>query len=137
MDAPLNPPLPKFEEGDYCLEFVRSPSEGFSVWLSLPGRLSPLYPVEGYPKISEFRTILERLDVRRVLISWNGRYFLAYTVADDKDEIGVNFRARDNGITFNFRDEDWQSIKKLFRRAWQAPQVRRLWDALALEYGEL
>jgi len=137
MDAPLNPPLPKFEEGDYRLEFVRSPSEGFSVWLSFPGRLAPLYPVEGYPKISEFRTILERLDVRRVLISWNGRYFLAYTVADEKDEIGVNFRAGDNGITFNFRGEDWQSIKKLFRRAWQAPQVRRLWDALALEYGEL
>ncbi len=54
MDAPLNPPLPKFEEGDYRLEFVRSPSEGFSVWLSFPGRLAPLYPVEGYPKISEF-----------------------------------------------------------------------------------
>jgi hypothetical protein len=44
MDAPLNPPLPKFEEGEYRLEFVRSPSEGFSVWLSFPGRLSPLYP---------------------------------------------------------------------------------------------
>jgi len=137
IDAPLNPPLPKFEEGDYRLEFVRSPREGFSVWLSFPGRLSPLYPVEGYPKISEFRTILERLEVRRVLIAWNGRYFLAYTVADEKDAVGVNFRARDNGITFNFRSDDWQSIKKLFRRAWQAPQVRRLWDALALEYGEL
>ena len=137
MDPPLNPPLPKFEEGEYRLEFVRSPSEGFSVWLSFPGRLSPLYPVEGYPKISEFRTILERLDVKRELIFWEGRYFLAYTGGDEKDAIGVNFRARDNGIAFNFRGEDWQSIKKLFRRAWQAPQVRRLWDALALEYGEL
>ena len=137
IDAPLNPPLPKFEEGDYRLEFVRSPREGFSAWLSLPGRLSPLYPVEGYPKISEFKTILERLDVKRVLIAWNGRYFLAYTVADEKDAVGVNFRARDNGIAFNFRSDDWQSIKKLFRRAWQDPQVRRIWDALALEYGEL
>ena len=137
LDTAYHPPLPTFEEGEYRLEFVRSPSEGFSVWLSFPGRLSPLYPVDGYPKISEFRTILERLDVKRVLISWNGRYFLAYTVADEKDEIGVNFRAGDNGITFNFRGEDWQAIKKLFRRAWQAPEVRRLWDALALEYGEL
>jgi hypothetical protein len=137
MDAPLNPPLPKFEEGDYRLEFVRSPSEGFSVWLSFPGRLSPLYPVEGYPKISEFRTILERLDIRRELIFWEGRYFVAYTSADEKDAMGVNFRARDNGIAFNFRGDDWQSIKKLFRRAWQTPQIRRLWDALALEYGEL
>ena len=82
-------------------------------------------------------TIMERLDVGRVLIAWNGRYFLAYAVADEKDAVGVNFRARDNGITFNFRGDDWQSIKRLFRRAWQAPQVLRLWDALALEYGEL
>jgi hypothetical protein len=116
---------------------VRSPSEGFSVWLSLPGRLSPLYPVEGYPKISEFRTILEQLDVKREPIFWEGRYFLTYMGGDEKGAIGVNFRARDNGIAFHFRGEDWQSIKKLFRRAWQAPQVRRLWDALALEYGEL
>jgi hypothetical protein len=67
MDAPLSPPLPKFEEGDYRLEFVRSPSEGFSVWLSFPGRLAPLYPVEGYPKISEFRTILwlQSIDSRK------------------------------------------------------------------------
>ena len=131
------PPLPKFEEGEYRLEFVRSPSEGFSAWLSFPGRLSPLYPVDGYPKISEFRTILERLDVKRELIFWEGRYFLAYTRCDVKDAIGVNVRARDNGITFNFCGEDWQSIKKLFRRAWQAPEVRRVWDSLALEYGEM
>jgi hypothetical protein len=33
--------------------------------------------------------------------------------------------------------EHWQAIQNLFRRAWQAPEVRRLWDALAREYGEL
>ncbi len=137
LDAPLNPPLPKFEEGEYRLEFVRSPTEGFSVWLYFPGRHSACYPVSGYPEISEFRTILERLDVKRELIFWEGRYFLAHTGYNEAEVVGVNFRARDNGITFNFPGEDWQSIKKLFRRAWQAPEVRRLWDALALEYGEL
>jgi hypothetical protein len=137
LDAPLNPPLPKFEEGEYRLEFVRSPTEGFSVWLYFPGRHSACYPMSGYPEISEFRTILERLDVKRELIFWEGRYFLAHTGYNEAHVVGVNFRARDNGITFNFPGEDWQSIKKLFRRAWQAPEVRRLWDALALEYGEL
>jgi hypothetical protein len=137
LDAPLNPPLPKFEEGEYRLEFVRSPTEGFSVWLYFPGRHSACYPMSGYPEISEFRTILERLDVKRELIFWEGRYFLAHTGYNEAEIVGVNFRARDNGITFNFPGEDWQSIKKLFRRAWQAPEVRRLWDALALEYGEL
>jgi len=137
LDAPLNPPLPKFEEGEYRLEFVRSPREGFSAWLYFPGRLSPRYPVSGYPQISEFRTILERLDIKREMIFWEGRYFLAYTGCYEGDVIGVNFQARENGITFNFRGDDWQAIRKLIRRAWQAPQVRRLWDALVLEYGEL
>ena len=137
IDAPLNPPLPKFEEGEYSLELVRSPRDGFSAWLHFPGRLAPRYPVSGYPEISELRTILERLDTKREMISWEGRYFLAYTWNVGGDAIGVNFQGRENGITFNFRGDDWQSIRKLFRRAWQAPQVRRLWDALALEYGEL
>jgi hypothetical protein len=137
LEAAFHPPLPSFEEGEYRLEFVRSPSEGFSLWLYFPGRLSPRYPVSGYPKISEFRTILERLDVKRELIFWEGRYFLAYTGCDADEVIGVNFRARENGITFDFHGDDWKSIRNLFRRAWQAPEVRRLWDALVLEYGEL
>jgi hypothetical protein len=137
LDAPLNPPLPKFEEGEYRLEFVRSSRDGFSAWLYFPGPLSPRYPVSGYPQISEFRTILERLDTKQEMIFWEGRYFLAYTGCYEEDIIGVNFQARENGITFNFRGDDWQAIRKLFRRAWQAPQVRRLWDALVLEYGEL
>ncbi|MFI5095669.1 MAG: hypothetical protein ACHQIK_19755 [Candidatus Acidiferrales bacterium] len=137
LEAAFHPPLPSFEEGEYRLEFVRSPSDGFSLWLSFPGRLAPRYPVNGYPRISEFRTILERLDVKRELIFWEGRYFLAYTWRDETDKIGVSFRARENGITFAFHGDDWQSIRKLFRRAWQAPEVSRLWDAQALEYGEL
>jgi hypothetical protein len=137
IDAPLNPPLPKFEEGEYSLEFVRSQRDGFSAWLYFPGRLTPRYPISGYPMISEFRTVLERLDTKREMIFWEGRYFRAYTWNSGEDTIGVNFQGRDNGITFNFRGDDWQAIRKLFRRAWQAPQVRHLWDALALEYGEL
>jgi hypothetical protein len=137
LETAFHPPLPSFEEGEYRLEFVRSPSDGFSLWLYFPGRLSPRYPVSGYPKISEFRTILERLDIRRELIFWEGRYFLAYTGYDEAEVIGVNLRARDNGITFDFHGDDWKSIRNLFRRAWQAPEVRRLWDALVLEYGDL
>jgi hypothetical protein len=136
--APIvSPPLPSFEEGEYRLEFMRAPGEDFSICLNFPGRFRTRYPVRGYPKISEFRTILQRLDVTRDLIFWEGRYFLAYTGYDEEEKIGVNFRARDNGITFDFHGDDWRSIRDLFRRAWQAPEVRRFWDAKALEYGEL
>ena len=79
--------------------------------------------MEGYAKISEFRTMLERLDLNRELSFWEGHYF--YVHPRWKDGKGVNFRARDNGIGFTFCD-DWQSIKKLFRRAWQSPQMPHL-----------
>ncbi len=130
-------PLPSFQEGEYRLEFHRGPETEFSVWLQFPGRFALQYPVYDYPRIAELRTILERLDLREQLIFWEGRYFLASTWLDQEENVGVNFRARDNGIAFTFRHDDWQAIKSLFRRGWQAPEVRRLWDALAREYGEL
>jgi len=130
-------PLPSFQEGEYRLEFHRGPETEFSVWLQFPGRFALQYPVYDYPGIAELRTILERLDLREQLIFWEGRYFLASTWLDQEENVGVNFRARDNGIAFTFRHDDWQAIKSLFRRGWQAPEVRRLWDALAREYGEL
>jgi hypothetical protein len=133
----LNPPLPSFQEGEYRLELERSEGNSFSLCLCLPGRLSPLYPVSDYPRISELKTILEQLDTRRQLIFWEGRYFLAHTWCDEAEKIGVMFRARENGIAFAFRAEDWRAIRSLFRRAWQAPEVRRLWDAQADQYGEL
>ena len=133
----IRPPLPSFQEGEYRLEIARSPETDFSIWLQLPGRLAPLYPVNDYPRIAELRAVLERLDLSDQLHFWEGRYFQAYTWLDEENKIGVSFRARENGIAFAFRHGDWQAIKSLFRRAWQAPEVRRLWDALAHEYGEL
>ena len=82
-------------------------------------------------------TILEELDLRDTLIFWEGRYFLASTWFDEEEKVGVQFRSRDHGIALTFHHDDWQAIKTLFRRGWQAPEVRRLWDALAREYGEL
>jgi hypothetical protein len=130
-------PLPSFQEGEYRLEFHRGPETEFSVWLQFPGRFALQYPLYDYPRIAELRTILERLDLREQLIFWEGRYFLASTWLDEVEMVGVEFRSRDNGIALTFRHDDWQAIKSLFRRGWQAPEVRRLWDALAREYGEL
>ena len=97
-----------------------------------PGRFALQYPLYDYPRIAELRTILERLELRDTLIFWEGRYFLASTWLDEEEKIGVQFRSRDNGIAITFRHDDWQAIKSLFRRGWQAPEVRRLWDALAI-----
>jgi hypothetical protein len=129
-------PLPSFQEGEYRLEFHRGPETEFSVWMYFPGRFRLQYPLYDYPRIAELRTILERLDLRE-LIFWEGRYFLASTWLDEEEKVGVEFRSRDNGIALTFHHDDWQAIKTLFHRGWQAPEVVRLWNALAREYGEL
>jgi hypothetical protein len=129
--------LPSFQEGEYRLEFHRGPETEFSTWLYFPGRFALQYPLFDYPRIAELRTILEGLSLRDTLIFWEGRYFLASTWFDEEEKVGVVFRSRDHGIALTFHHDDWQAIKSLFRRGWQAPEVLRLWNALAREYGEL
>ena len=137
FELAIQPALPSLEEGGYRLDLVREEGNEFSPRLQFPGTLTPRYPVVGYPRIAEFRRLLEELDLERDLCQWQGYYFYAHTEILENDERGVFFFARENGITFGFPMEHWQSIRNLFRRAWQAPEVRRLWDALAREYGEL
>jgi hypothetical protein len=137
FELAVQPALPSLEEGEYWLDLVREEGNEFSPRLQFPGSLTPRYPVVGYPRIAEFRRLLEDLDLERDLCQWQGYYFYAHTEILENDERGVFFFARENGITFGFPMEQWQSIRNLFRRAWQAPEVRRLWDALAREYGEL
>ena len=129
--------LPSLEEGGYRLDLVREEGNEFSPRLELPGPLAPHYPVCGYPRIAEFRRMLEELDLERDLRQWQGYYFYAHTAILENEERGVFFFARENGITFRFPMAHWQSIRNLFRRAWQAPEVIHTWGAQVLEYGEL
>jgi hypothetical protein len=129
--------LPSVEEGGYRLDLVREEGNEFSPCLQFPGPLAPRYPVCGYPRVAEFRRMLEELDLEREMTQWKGYYFSAITGIMENEERGVSFRARENGINFSFPTEHWKSIRNLFRRAWQSPEVIRTWEALALEYGEM
>jgi hypothetical protein len=137
FELAVQPALPSLEEGGYRLDLVREEGNEFSPRLQFPGTLAPQYPVVGYPRIAEFRRLLEELDLQRDLCQWHGYYFYAHTAILDNEERGVFFFARENGITFRFPMEHWQSIRNLFRRAWQAPEVIHTWKAQALEYGEM
>jgi hypothetical protein len=137
FELAVQPGLPSLEEGGYRLDLVREEGNEFSPRLQFPGTLAPQYPVCGYPRITEFRRLLEELDLERDLCQWQGYYFYAHTAILEDEERGVFFFARENGITFRFPMEHWQSIRNLFRRAWQAPEVIHTWQAQVLEYGEL
>ena len=137
FELAVQPAFPSLEEGEYRLDLVREEGNEFSPRLQFPGTLTPRYPVVGYPRIAEFRRLLEELDLERDLCQWQGYYFYAHTAIVENDQRGVFFFARENGIAFRFPMEHWQSIRNLFRRAWQAPEVIHVWEAQVLEYGEL
>ena len=137
FELAVQPALPSLEEGEYRLDLVREEGNEFSPRLQFPGTLAPRYPVVGYPRIAEFRRLLDELDLDRDLCQWQGYYFYAHTAIVENEQRGVFFFARENGIAFRFPMEHWQSIRNLFRRAWQAPEVIHTWEAQMLEYGEL
>ncbi len=71
-------------------------------------------------------------------ISWNAADFIGgVTIAGTGQPAVIWFRAHDNGITVFFSQEEWAVVRRLFRRALDVPDIRRAWDALTMEYGEL
>jgi hypothetical protein len=136
-DPIVDPPLPGFEEGDCSIFLPRGRKGGFALCLNLPGRLSPMYPMSEFAMISEFRAMLERFDSEHDRSFWRGYYFFAYTAMLETGEIDIAFRANNNGITFHLERAAWLAFRNLLRRAWEHPEVRRLWDDEMLRYGEI
>lgn len=137
FEAPVQRGLPALEESGYRLDLLREKGNAFAAFLQFPGPLAPHYPVGGYPRIAEFRRMLEAHDVTRPFARWTGHYFSAVNMIMPNEQLNVSFCARENGISFSFPLEHWKAIRSLFRRTWQAPEVVSAWETLALEYGEL
>jgi hypothetical protein len=132
------PPIPPITDEPYTLSFTRGEGTEFSVLLGFPGPLGPLYPISGYPRINEFRAMLEALGPHSRLRRWTGVHFFGYSVTPpDQDPDAFWFRAHDNGITFGVAAMEWAAVQRVFRRAWTLPDIRLAWDALMDEYGEL
>ena len=137
FDPFVDPPLPGFEEGECSIFLPRDRTGGFALCINLPGKLSPMYPMSQFAMISEFRTMMEKLDVEHDQSFWRGYYFFANTQPFVTGGLGVGFRANHNGIKFHLERSAWLAIRKLLRRAWEHPEVRRLWEEEMMRYGEL
>jgi hypothetical protein len=86
----------------------------------------------------EFRAMLKALVADHETGDWTGTYFFADLIADEPGApVEIWFRANENGITLGFSVDEWMALDALFRRGWDMPEIRRAWEALALEYGEL
>jgi len=130
------PPIPPISEGGFTLSFARGEGNDFAVLLSFPGPRAPQYPLDGFPKITEFRRMLAALGPQSTAEHWKGEYFFGFR-AERQNEIDFAFRARGNGITFTLTEGEWKAVQELFRHGWENPEVRLAWNGLILEYGEL
>jgi hypothetical protein len=138
QDSFYQPPIPSIKDGDFTLSFNRGENNDLYLLLSFPGPRGPMYPINGYPKITEFRAMLAALAPDSPTRRWEGGHFLGYVAASEEGK-GRDywFRAHQNGITFGLSEKEWKSVQALFRRAWELPEIRMAWDSLTLEYGEL
>jgi hypothetical protein len=138
QDSFYQPPIPSIKEGEFTLSFNRGEGSEISLLLSFPGSRGPMYPISGYPKITEFRAMLAALASDSTNRRWEGGHFLGYATASEESK-GKDywFRAHQNGITFGLSEKESKLVQVLFRRAWELPEIRMAWDALILEYGEL
>ena len=133
-DSVVQPAIPNFFESNFVLSFVRGKGNDVSLAFSFPGPRGPVYPMSSYPLIQEFRAMLDGLTVKSR--HWEGEYFFGYTW-DLEGETTFSFRANANDITFGFSQEEWNSVRRLFRRAWEKPELRITWDELTMQYGDL
>lgn len=132
------PPIPSLTEGAYTLSFAPGQGQEFSVLLGFPGVRGPRYPIVGFPRIAEFRTMLSDLLADRAPGDWTGTYFYAAVTSPTRTEPSeIWFRAHDNGVSFGLTFAEWRSVHRLFQRAWDLPEIRVAWEALLREYGEV
>lgn len=135
-DPFVDPPLPVFEEDECSIVLPRGRYGDFALSLKLPGKLSPIVPMSEFVTICEFRAMMVRFDSEHEGSFWRGYYFSAYTTKLESGEIVVTFRCNENGITFDLERGSWRAFRNLLRRAWEHPEVCRLWESEVLRYGE-
>jgi hypothetical protein len=93
-----------------------------------------VYPLNTYPEICEFAAMAGQLKGGQ---TWSGKYFFGYTYELEKAALQFAFRSRQNGITIEFCTAEWTSVRQLFTTLFQKPDLRPIFEALTLAYGEI
>jgi hypothetical protein len=133
-DSVVQPAIPNVFESNFVLSFVRGEGNDIHLLFSFPAPRGAMYPMSRYPFIQEFRAMLNAVTAKSR--AWKGEYFFGFTSVRD-GETEFWFRAHENDITFGFSEAEWNAVRKLFRRAWEMPEIQTTWDELTMEYGEL
>jgi hypothetical protein len=126
--------IPPISAGDFRLTILQTDDEDLSMGLEMSTR-QVLYPLEPYPKIREFVTMLQRL---RPAGYWKGREFFGYTDSTIPDKVTrFHFRHRLNGIAFGFSPQEWRDLRDMMTKALELPELKHVLSELSLQYGEV
>jgi hypothetical protein len=138
QEGRYQPPILPVSEGAFTLNFYRAGGQEFSLLLGFPPSRGVSYPISGFPRLNEFRTMLMALQAAQEPDPWVATHFQGSVSAAQGDRPAtVSFRAHDNGITLSFSLDEWAKVQGLFKHAWEIPDIRQAWEAMTLEYGEL
>ena len=121
-------------EGGFVLSFAVGGSGDLSLLLNLPVDRKAMYELAPYPMIAEFRSMLQDWDTSKANSLWKGGWFFGYTAKDSEAQVWIRSK---EAVSFGFSDGEWASLKEGFRRAWEMPELQRIWNELSIEYGEL
>jgi hypothetical protein len=66
---------------------------------------------------------------------WFGSRFTGFTQGRGSKTTFV-FRDDSSGIVIDFTEAEWKSMRELFKKTLDMPQIQPLLDSLALQYGE-
>src|SRR5206468_1487538 len=98
-------------------------------------RINAIYPLDIYPEIQEFASMLQHLERDR---TWDGVYFHASAGPDTGEGSAVfQFLRHTDGVRFRFSEEEWQDLKGLFSVTMADPRLQAVLHELSLVYGEL
>jgi len=133
-DSVVQPAIPNVFESNFVLSFVRSDGNDVLLSFSFPGPHGPVYPMSSYPMIQEFRAMLNGLTAKSR--HWNGEILLWIHVGPGgRDPVLVSRSCKRHHLWLF--PEEWNAVRKLFRRAWEMPELQATWDELTMEYGDL
>jgi len=131
-----SPTISSIFEGGFVVSFATGSSGDLCLLLNLPADRKAMYEMAPYPMIAEFRILLEEWNAEAPNSHRKGHYFYGYTSASSEPEPRIWVRC-EGSMTFGFSDAEWASLQECFRRAWEMPELQRIWNELSLEYGEL
>jgi hypothetical protein len=131
------PPIAPITDGRYTASVVLGGDVEIIILLDFPEHRSLRYPLSGYPRISEFRAMMEALgDSAPAVGRWQGRFFVGDRVNNENAD-QVWFRCADRGNGVGFSAPEWLALRSLCEDAFAMPDVAIAWRRLARDYGQL